>query len=55
MYPRAAVADPTRCEHMTHVTCVTCGKTYDQRCEERRAMEGGNGNARRDLGLTPAG
>jgi hypothetical protein len=24
------------CEHLTFVTCRTCGKTYDQRVEEAR-------------------
>lgn len=32
----AAEPDDNRCEHLTFVTCQTCGLTYDQRIERAR-------------------
>jgi hypothetical protein len=31
---RVQLSEPLSCEHLTFVTCRTCGKTYQQRMDE---------------------
>jgi hypothetical protein len=32
------VTEPRPCEHLTFVTCRTCGKTYQQRLDEAQQV-----------------